>query len=106
MSSTTHFSSDPGLETKFHDLGDQKYALEYSADCEAVIAHTQNLANSHDGYSPSRELRHVATIPAIIQLRWRELYGIEVWNRNHWPGVKRLLNDPDWRWLRSSDGRL
>lgn len=106
MSFTVPLARDPGLDTKFHDLGDGHYALEHTADCAALIEHNQALANNADGYSPSRELRHVATIPAIIQLRWRELYGVEVWNRNHWPAVKRLLNDPDWRWLRTAHGKL
>lgn len=98
---------DGGLTRYLHsDAMGEQFAVEIVADVEPVLQRNQSLANNGDGYSASREWRRVASIPAIVQLRWKELYGIEAWNRDHWPGVRRLLNDPDWRWLRTSPGRV
>ena len=92
--------------------------LEFDDTEKRVILHRQANAlpvieaNKHQqssgggGWSPSRELRHVARIPLIVALLWQELYGVDVWNRDHWSAVRRLLNDPDWRWLRTSEGKV
>ncbi|MCX8500743.1 MAG: hypothetical protein ORO03_03475 [Alphaproteobacteria bacterium] len=90
-----------------HRQGDD-YALETVQWVEPLLEQNRALASgdSSDGYSPSREWRRIATIPTVVQLQWKQRYGVEVWNRDHWPAVKRLLNDPDWRWLRTSTGRV
>ena len=63
-------------------------------------------ANARDGYSPTRDLREVAEIPMVVALKWKEERGIDVFNRDHWPAVKKLLRDPEWRHLRTSPGRI
>ena len=47
-----------------------------------------------------------AEIPAIIAVKWLNELGVNLFDSNHWPAVKRLLRDPDWKWLRSSPGRI
>ena len=49
---------------------------------------------------------HVACIPIGVQLKWIEDHGVDVMNKHHMPRVKKLLNDPDWRYLRSNPGRV
>jgi hypothetical protein len=41
-----------------------------------------------------------------VALLWLQRYGVDVYRREHWPAVRRLLNDPDWRYLRTSTRRL
>jgi hypothetical protein len=98
---------EAGVSRYLHaDEKGERFAVEAIADVEPTLERNRAMQSEGDGYSPSREWRRVASIPPIIQLRWKELYGIEAWNRDHWPGVRRLLNDPDWRWLRTSPGRV
>lgn len=49
---------------------------------------------------------HVATIPVGIQYKWLREDGINIFNKAHWPAVKRKLMDPDYRYLRTGMGRL
>ena len=49
------------------------------------------------------EFRHVADIPITIQMDWLTKHGVDVWNQDHWPAVRRLLNDPDYRWLKTKE---
>ena len=94
-------------QQRLHRQGDD-FAVETRQAVAPLLAQNRALASGDraDGYSPSREWRRIATIPIVVQLQWKQQYGVEVWNRDHLPAVKRLLNDPDWRWLRTSTGRV
>lgn len=49
---------------------------------------------------------HAATIPTMVIAKWKRDLGVDVFNKDHWPAVKRLLNSPDWRYLRTGTGRV
>lgn len=49
---------------------------------------------------------HVALIPNLIIEKWLLEEGINVFDRDHWPAVRRKLNSPDWRYLRTGTGRI
>lgn len=90
-----------------YDSGTDCTIIETVQDVAPILEHNKALQNADDqGWSPSRDLRRAATIPDIIVLKWRNEYGIDVFDRNHWPAVKRLLNDPEWRYLRTAPGTL
>lgn len=86
--------------------GDE-FTVRYQADVQPVID-----ANKHDqvhnptGYSPSRELQHVARIPITIQMQWIERYGADPLAKGNEGLLRRILNDPDWRYLRTGGGLI
>jgi hypothetical protein len=49
---------------------------------------------------------HAASIPNGLIAKWKADFGIDVYNKDHWPRVKRLLNDPEYRYLRTGTGKL
>jgi len=53
-----------------------------------------------EGEGMGKEMRLAASIPPQVQYEWLDKFGIEFWNPAHKDGVKRLLNDPDYRYLR------
>ena len=55
------------------------------------------------GYSASRDLRHIGRIPNIVALQWMKM-GVNIFDPNDGPKIRKLLNDPDWRWLRATPG--
>lgn len=57
------------------------------------------------GWSRTREMRRVASIPFAVLDIWRG-EGIRWWDQNHAPAVKAKLNDPQFRHLRTAPGRL
>ena len=59
-------------------------------------------AQSHcDPYNAARDVRMVARIPLIVIAKWRNELGVDYWNPDHQDKVDALLNDADWRWLRT-----
>lgn len=88
------------------DHADGSMAFQVTADVTANIEDNKRLQTLNDGYSPSRDLRRVASIPLAVAVEWHDRYGVDVLNKDHTEAVKRLLRDPDWRHLRTSPGRI
>ena len=85
-----HFKYDPD--------GD-RCVIRRTADVEPVIEANKRL-NDSDGWNRDRSMRLAARIPSEVQLLWLQQYGVRAWDKNHKPAVRRLLNDPEWRYLR------
>lgn len=88
----------------FH--GDGSIALRWSQDVEPILAANARRRLDGDGYSPSRELRRIASIPAVVQIEWIRRYGVDPLAKGNEPLLRRLLNDPEWRHLRAGPGRF
>jgi len=80
--------------------------IERVQDVEPVIEANKRAQSAGDGFSPSRELREIAEIPMGVVELWRTVLGVDIFNRDHWPAVKRLLRDSEWRHLRTSPGGI
>jgi hypothetical protein len=95
------------VEYHHYDPLTDRTIVETVQDVAPILERNKALQNADDrGWSSSRELRRAATIPDVIILKWRSEYGIDVFNREHWSAVKKLLNDPEWRYLRTAPGTL
>ena len=94
-----------GLTEAFHVDNDVRYAIETIQDVEPILENNKKLATAGDGYSPSRDIRRIANIPNVIIEKWINEGICNVFDKNDAPKLRRLLNDPDWRHLRTSPGR-
>lgn len=47
--------------------------------------------------------RHVASIPLVMAHHWKQAYGVDVMNPAHNKRVLALLNDPDWKYMKTVD---
>jgi hypothetical protein len=95
------------LEYHSYDPATDRTIIESVQDVAPILERNKALQNADDqGWSPSREMRRAAAIPDIIILKWRSEEGIDVFDRNHWPAVKRKLNSSEYRYLRTAPGRL
>lgn len=89
----------------FLDVGDGKFALQATQDVQPILdANKADQTFNPSGYSPSRELKHVARIPLVVAEKWLNDYGVDVLNPDHKPAVRKLLNDRDWLFLRTGNG--
>lgn len=52
-----------------------------------------------------KQSRHAACVPESVYLLWRT-EGIDIWNNDHWPMVRKKLNDPEYAHLRTWKGTL
>jgi hypothetical protein len=97
------------LDEYNYDPGQDRLIIKTSQDVEPIFDQNKELQNeglSGDGYSESGDLRRVASIPLVIVHKWLSEEGLNVFNDEHWPKIKRKLNDPEYRHLRTSLGRI
>lgn len=45
-------------------------------------------------------MTHMASIPTAVIYEWLTKYGVNIWDKNHMPAVKRLLNSNEYRFIR------
>jgi hypothetical protein len=81
------------------------YAIEYRSDVTANLE-----ANKAQLNDPIRAIdgigRKVASIPNAVAMIWLTRHGVDVFKKDHGPAVRKLLNDPEWRHLRTAPGKL
>ena len=75
-------------------------------DAQPILDQNKEFHNSGFGSSPTGELKHAASIPLNIWLKWKIEEGVDVLQPENTQWLKRKLNDPDWRHLRIWDGKL
>lgn len=106
MSRFFDFDRATGERELFHADGD-KFVIQTQADVEPILeANKRELNSGHDGFTPSREMKKLAHVPNAVIALWKELYGVDVFDRNHTQAVRKLLDDPEWAHLRTSPGRV
>lgn len=96
-----------GIETRVgYDPDTGRFGIARTQDVEPLLAlNRQDMASGLDGYTPSRDLQRVASIPLIIVEKWAKA-GINVFDEDDWPKVARMLDDPQFAYLRTAPGRL
>lgn len=90
-----------GAKTEWEMQGD-KLLVRNAQDAEPIIeANKAELNSGEDGYSKSRNLRRVASIPLVLylDLKKRGILGDRV-------KFRRWLNDPDNRLFRTAPGKV
>lgn len=87
------------------DDANGRFVFHATQDVEAILDRNKELANDPGrGYTPSRDMRHVAEIPLIVAEDWKNKYGLDWANKDHWPGIRRLLNSSEYSYLRTAPG--
>lgn len=102
MSDEKLFDYDPstGLKTWFSsdDEDGGRWHFRREQDVSPIL--DANKEAQAESWDKSSEMWHAAHIPTIVMYEWAAKYGVEMWNPDHKDGVKRLLNHPDYRYLR------
>lgn len=105
MSNLSLFDHDPvsGLTTYWEDT-DTGFKLHTTQDCEAIIEANKARQRTPGWYRLDNDMWRVASIPIGIQYEWLVKYGIrDITSDEYWPKVRRLLNDPDYRYLKCGE---
>jgi hypothetical protein len=106
MADLLYNDSWAGLIHEYDQLDDQKFVVRTRGDVQTVLDANRHDANHENPWSPSRDLKHVARIPVEVYMIWLNELGIDALNKDHQPAVRKLLNDSQWSYLRSSGGTL
>jgi hypothetical protein len=103
------FTSSAGID---HYMIEDEAGLRFasSQSTEQILDQNKRMATWNDGYSPTRELRRVASIPYILMLKWRNEEGWWAMDAGHDPDVARKLaaklNSNEYEYLRTAEGRV
>jgi|TARA_R100001594_G_scaffold123517_1_gene159958 hypothetical protein len=95
-------------------IGDElekKIAIKEELNIDSHLKHNKELYNSNDGYSPSRELKRVASIPILALQIWAKEYN----GQNNWWAIpkdeqnkilKKKLNSGEYQYFKTAKGNL
>lgn len=100
------YVSSAGIRHYWDEQPDGSVVLRSEQDVEAMLDLNKAMANENDGYTPSRDMVRLASIPAIVWLKWLNEDGINAYDPENADYLMRKLNDSDWRWLRTGGGHL
>jgi hypothetical protein len=100
-------SQHSGFSEYLHTQDGENFALERVDDVQPVLDANKRAQNDNpSGMGASREWKKVASIPVIIQLQWIERYGADPLAKGNEDLLRRVLNDPEWLYLRCSGGLI
>tara|TARA_A100001011_G_scaffold320298_1_gene340790 strand:- start:644 stop:970 length:327 start_codon:yes stop_codon:yes gene_type:complete len=97
--------------TKYFVEADGKLTIKNSQDVDPILEKNKRLYNLNDGYSKSKDLKRVASIPSLVLQLWAKEYN----GTNNWfaiPHIERKrilklkLNSNEFRYFRTASGRI
>ncbi|MHA1538894.1 MAG: hypothetical protein ACTSXQ_00275 [Alphaproteobacteria bacterium] len=92
--------TDVQTNTYYDEMAD-RLIVERVQDIAPILKANKEKQIFHDGYTKSRDMRHVASIPLVIV---EDLMKKKIWDNP--AKMKTWLNDPDNRFFRTSLGRV
>ena len=107
-----HIEKDGFKETTFiGNDADKTIVIGEKLKIDSHLKHNKELANHNDGYSKSRELKRVASIPILALQIWAEEYN---GNNNWWALpketqkkiLKKKLNSNEYSYFKTAKGNL
>ena len=101
--------NDP-IKTKFrYDHNEDKVILQNVQDVEPLLELNKKEMNGDSMYGTGDNvagMRKVASIPLVVIEKWKRELGVDIMNKNDWPKIKQLLNDPENRFFRTHESHL
>jgi hypothetical protein len=94
-----------GVVTRYHKE-DGKTVIETVQDVEPYLERNKAEFNSHGDWRRfGGGMTKVASIPHVVVERLMK-QGLNIFNKDDLPKIYRKLNDPEYRYLRTSPGKL
>lgn len=74
------------------------------ADVSLILDANKALANDESVWKQGvkNSWAHYAQIPLIVVEKWLNDYGVDIFNKDHEKKVYRLLNSPEYRYLKTT----
>jgi len=105
MAKVLPFLNEPnGMVRTWHDNEDGTYTIKSEQVVETqILERNKALFNHNDGYTPSRDMQRVASIPQAVIEEYASR-GINLFHPQYEPELRALLNNSDYRFLRTAPG--
>lgn len=90
---------------------DSKLTIKNTQDVEPILKKNKQLITLNNGYSKSKDLKRIASIPNIVLTIWAKEYN----GSNNWfkiPNIERKkilrtkLNSNEFKYFRTSEGNM
>ena len=105
MSRLLHYDSFTGLSQhhEYDSLTDTTRIIT-SGDSTPYLEINKKMANDNDFTKKGiqSEFWLYASIPPAVQVKWLIEEGLDIYNRHHGPRLSRKLEDPDWKYLKTT----
>lgn len=99
-----------GIITEFEIVPDDGFRVKRTQDVQAILdANKERQNDGTNGWTPSGDMKHVATIPLIVLEQWAKEAGIkkkDIYGQEINDLIRRKLNDPDNKFLRTGLGEI
>ncbi len=101
-----------GIITKFELVSGTALNVIRTQDVQPIIdlnKADQNDRDFNNGYTPSRDMQHVARIPLVVLEQWAKEAGIpkaKIYGKAMNEIIRKKLNDPDNLFLRTGLGEI
>lgn len=95
-----------GISHLRQDNGDGTVSYKAVQENDPILDRNAAMRTHNDGYTPSREMRRVASIPMQLLYHWQATEGWDPLDPANADRIMRKLNDPDYAYLRTADGQL
>ena len=98
------------MTTIYHQEKD-KVVIERNIDYKPIVEHNKKLYTENNGYSKSKDLKRVASIPTLVLEIWTKEYNGD----SNWFALpsdvqkqilKKKLNSSEFQFFRTAPGRL
>lgn len=108
MGTESPFLIEPnGTVRKWVDNGDGTYTIVSEQHVETdILERNKAMYNHNDGYTPSRDMQRVASIPMALIEHWQTVEGWNPFLPENADKLAAKLDDSDLRYLRTAHGRL
>lgn len=100
-----------GLMTTTYYQEKDKVVIERNIDYKPIVEHNKKLYTQNNGYSKSKDLKRVASIPTLVLEIWSKEYN----GNSNWFALpsdvqkkilKKKLNSSEFQFFRTAPGRL
>lgn len=100
-----------GLMTTTYHSDSEKVVIERNIDYKPIVEHNKKLYSENNGYSKSKDLKRVASIPTLVLEIWSKEYN----GNSNWFALpsdvqkkilKKKLNSSEFQMFRTAPGRL
>jgi len=97
-----------GIRTYHHyDHQTDVTSIQRVQNVEPILEANKRLQNTdHEKQGIKHNWWHAAMIPIMVIEKWLVEDGINAYDPNDIKAVKKKLNDPEWRYLRTGRGKL
>ena len=94
-----------GISTYFdYDYSTDTSIVGYEQDASVILEANKAMQNDPDTWKEGvkNSWAHYAQIPNIVIEKWLNEHGVNVYNKDHRPRVFQLLNQPEYRYLKTT----